>query len=474
MTSSGGGNRNAGARARFDISKVVFYTLLTVSLLGLSFAIGLHAGANKTGVYLLVSGLKSAVLDSLKAVAEEAPTLEGTHPTHFLQPRRLAGAGVTVNSATTNQQDLLLLSGFFVDTNEIRLVRRTGDVVARWPVKFYTIFPHPTHMPADAVPATNWNIDTHGALALPDGSIVFNFEWGGLVKLDHCGHVVWTVARQTHHSVERAEVGGFWVPGRRMVTGDSPYPPFETPIKEDTILKISDDGQVQAEFSVPKILYDNGLAPVLTATGSWFWTGMPWDREIVHLNKVDELSSDIAGDFPMFEAGDLALSLRDHNLLLVVDPHATKIKWWKIGPWVRQHDPRFKRGGTILVFNNNIFETAFGPNHADLISPVSGPRVSNIVEIDPVSGEHKVVYGTKKGQELLSVIRGKVETTRNGGLLITEFEGGRVLETDADGNVVWEYINRYSPEEVAEISEARIYPSSYFTVNDWSCTQADE
>ncbi len=74
---------------------------------------------------------------------------------------------------------------------------------------------------------------------------------------------------------------------------------------------------------------------------------------------------------------------------------------------------------------------------------------------------------------MLSVIRGKIDLTSSGGLLVTEFEGGRVVESDAAGNVVWEYINRYSPEEVAEITEARVYPKSYFNVSEWTCNKPE-
>jgi hypothetical protein len=70
---------------------------------------------------------------------------------------------------------------------------------------------------------------------------------------------------------------------------------------------------------------------------------------------------------------------------------------------------------------------------------------------------------------MLSVIRGKHELTERGGLLITEFEGGRVFETDSDGRTIWQYVNRHDAEQVAEITEARIYQSDYFSVSDWSC-----
>jgi hypothetical protein len=44
-----------------------------------------------------------------------------------------------------------------------------------------------------------------------------------------------------------------------------------------------------------------------------------------------------------------------------------------------------------------------------------------------------------------------------------------VRETAADGSLVWEYVNRYDAEDVAELGEARLYASSYFQVGDWSC-----
>jgi hypothetical protein len=158
-------------------------------------------------------------------------------------------------------------------------------------VRFSEILPDTGHIREP--PETNWNIDIHGALAREDGSVVFSFEWGGLVKFDRCGNVVGALPRETHHSVERAESGGYWVPARRfhVANGESPFPPFEL--------------------------------------------GKSRDREIVHLNKIEELTRDIADHFPMFGAGDLALSIREINMIVVMSPETDKVKWWRIGPSLR-------------------------------------------------------------------------------------------------------------------------------------------
>jgi len=460
--------------SRIDSSRVLFYTTCIAGFIILSFAFGLYSGFNRTAVFQGVRELKNKVEESFELVSGEATTLLKIHPEHFVQPARHEGSGVTVNKAPGGEEELILLSGFFEENNQLRLIRRDGTVIAKWPVRFTEIFPNPSHLWNP--PKTDWNIDTHGALALPDGSVVFNFEYGGLVKLDRCGNLVWVLEQATHHSVELAEGGGFWVPGRvyHSEESESPLTPFQTPLKEDTIMKVSEDGKVLVEISVPKLLYENGLEPLITS--GWPDAALAWGShdEIVHLNKIAELPSDIAEDFTLFEAGDLALSLREYNMIFVVDPETRKIKWWRIGPWLRQHDPEFTYGGKIIVFSNNIFissssEDTDAHGHGKAIASISFPRGSNIIEIDPLSGVHKVIYGDVAGQEMFTRIRGKHEITQNGGLLITEFESGRVFETDTEGNTIWEYINRYDSDEVAEISEARVYQAGYFRVSDWAC-----
>lgn len=450
-----------------NISKILFYGVIAAAAFGISFGYGYYSGLEKNWFYRLAHSIKA----DIDIVFKEKANISKTRPVHLLQPARYDGSGVTVNKTGDDNDELVLLSGFFEDSNELRLIRRNGDIIARWVVKFSDIFPDPSYLKNP--PATDWNIDTHGAIALPDGSVVFNFDYGGLVKIDRCGRVLWTLELPSHHSIDLAEGGGFWVPGRNFHNAGqaSPFLPFAPPFVEDTIMKISSDGILISEISVPKLFYDNGLESLLTSTGEPIESNPNWDKELVHLNKIAELKSDMADDFPLFNAGDLLLSLRNYNMLLVVDPETKTIKWWKIGPWTRQHDPEFIPGGKIIVFNNNIYRSAFGTGPD--ISTLDIPRVSNIIELDPVTGKHRIIYGERHNQELLSVIRGKHELASHGGLLITEFEGGRVLETDASGQVIWEYINRYDQDEVAEITEARVYSAVYFNVTDWSCEASD-
>ncbi len=427
----------------------------------LFFGAGMYSGVERNFAYQAYQALSENLGLVLLELVVFSP--EGT-PEHFRQPARGAGTGVTVNERS-DDGSLIFMSGFFDGGNELRLVRRDGTPVARWPVRFSEHFPDTSHLVNP--PQRDLNTDLHGALVHPDGSVVFNYEYSGTVKLSRCGEAIWTLAHPTHHSIETSESGGYWIPGRAYVgpEADPRFPPF-TIGKEDLVLKVSEDGEILAQKSVPEILYENGLEPLLTASGINFYPGLEWGKELVHVNKIGELSRAIADAFPDFEAGDLVISMRTFNLVIVVDPDDWKVKWHSIGPWRRQHDPEFNPDGTITVFNNNVYRNALAP--LDL-ARLDVPRDSNIVRVDPATGVTEVAYGQRAGEEFLTVIRGKHETLPGGGFLITEFEGGRVFEVDAERRIVWEYINRFDEDEVLEVTEARLYPASYFTVQDWRC-----
>jgi hypothetical protein len=182
------------------------------------------------------------------------------------------------------------------------------------------------------------------------------------------------------------------------------------------------------------------------------------DNELSHLNKIVELTAEQATAYPMFDAGDLMISLRDRNLILVFDPDSRKVLWWKIGPWVRQHDPDFDARGGITVFDNYRDEMDG--------SLLGGSR---IVEVDLASGVDRILFGDRPDEFMYTQIRGQHTAMPSGGLLIVESNGGRVFQTDANRRTIWQYVNRYDEKDVAHITEAHVYSPDFFDVAAWTC-----
>ncbi len=81
------------------------------------------------------------------------------------------------------------------------------------------------------------------------------------------------------------------------------------------------------------------------------------------------------------------------------------------------------------------------------------------------------LYGGKPDEEMFTSRAGDHQRIGPGerSILINESRGGRVLEVNPAGTVVWEYINRYNDDRVAAIYGALRYPEDYFTVTDWTC-----
>jgi hypothetical protein len=399
---------------------------------------------------------------SVKEVLAERDTLLGVRPTWLLEQARYNGGGVTIFSKEKTAPGLTLLSGFFGDVLALRLIRLDGTVVREWPARFSEFFPSPHHIkPLERVPKTDWNTGIQGAWIFPDGSVLFNFEGLGSVRLDRCGSVEWTLARMTHHSVEVSADGTFWIPSLHFLEYTSRYPGLKPPFDEDMILKVSQDGRVLKEISVLDLIFKNGLQPLLFANGL-ATLQVPGTHTMVHLNDVEELKPSMASRFPQFAVGDLLLSLRNYNLLMVVDPKSLEVKWHETGPWLKQHDPYFASNGTISVFSNNPDGSADG-------SILGG---STIIDVDPQTKNFVVRYGSKRDQRLFTAVRGEHQRLENGNELITESHAGRVIEVTPHGEIVWEFINRYDEQTVALVSGATRFSESYFTTSDWKCEQS--
>jgi hypothetical protein len=66
---------------------------------------------------------------------------------------------------------------------------------------------------------------------------------------------------------------------------------------------------------------------------------------------------------------------------------------------------------------------------------------------------------------------GKQQQLPNDNILIAESDAGRVIEINLDGEIVWQYTNRWSESQVATIMEGVRFPLGYFNLSDEECSR---
>jgi len=272
----------------------------------------------------------------------------------------------------------------------------------------------------------------HGLEILRDGSVVMNDGDAGntIRRLDWCGEPIWMKYVRSHHAVNVAgDVVWHLEDGAPFVARDL------------------DTGEVLRRFSWHDVLAANPRLGVLEVRwdvlrGETF--PLPY-----HGNDIDPLPARMADAFPMFDAGDLLISARSLDLVFVLDPETLKVKWWRAGPWRRQHDPDWQPDGTITVFDNQMAKKL-------------SAGASRIVRIDPATMATDIVYdGVAHG--LYTEIRGTHQRLADGSLLVTSPQQGRAVWIDPDGRLRLDLRNAYDAKANLLLSEVRYLPPDYFT-----------
>lgn len=256
----------------------------------------------------------------------------------------------------------------------------------------------------------------HGFAVLPDASAVFAFDGGkSLQKIDACSSQIWQEGGDYHHAVTLTE-------DRQHVwtlSGDALAMVNVETGQVARSIHLFDVIEANPEIDILEIrrLHDND------AFGNARDRNDPYLEDPFHLNDVDPLPSDIADAFPQFQAGDLLVSLRSPNLVMVVDPDTARVKWWRVGAWKRQHDPDWLPSGRIAVFDNQM-----------------NRQWSRIVEIEPRSLEVSVRLPGEP-YDFYTRIRGKHQILPSGHHLVVSSQQSWAFEIGPDGKVALEFMN---------------------------------
>jgi hypothetical protein len=345
----------------------------------------------------------------------------------------------------------------------LRLINKKGQVFHKWQVNRTDLFQGGFAHKKDPSQAS-----THGALLLPEGDSVVNVSYIGMARLDACGNVLWTLKEGNHHSIARAGDGSFWTPGvsskLRTRTPEFPggFPGLEKPVWMSRILHVSEDGKILDRINVLDILHANdlhryipkGMGPRFEKIGT----------DPLHLNDVEPLDPHMAAEYPLFEAGDLLVSLRYPSLVLVLDPENREVKWYESRLFTHQHDPDFLGDGWIGVFDNRRDGTERG-------AMLGGTR---IVALEPHADSMKVLFPTRHSAPHYTATAGKWQMLSNRNMILVEARAGRVAEVDSSGHTVWEWINApISDTKMPPVTKAVRTSLSRKDVASWPCSSVD-
>lgn len=332
----------------------------------------------------------------------------------------------------------------------MRLIDREGTVLHEWLVDRGEVF-------SGLQERDPTRTDIQGSLLLPNGDVLFTLENVGTVRLNSCREILWTQVEGNHHSIAQAEDGSFWIPGSRSESAGK-YPGLKELGLEtvwlDRLLHVSEEGDILADISVMDLLYENNLGHIIFQYNRS-------SRDVTHLNDIEPLSPSLSGEYPMFDSGDLLVSLRRLNLVFVVDPETRDIKWYSREPFIWQHDPDFIGDGWIGIFDNNI---RIGN---------STEEGSQIVALQPHSDSTHILFQPNIVDRFYTYHRGKWQMLDNGNMLLTEEETGRALEVSAEGKPVWEWVHEPYGSKVPSVTKATRYGLTHEDVADWPCSSVD-
>jgi hypothetical protein len=273
------------------------------------------------------------------------------------------------------------------------------------------------------------------SLLLGDGSLVVQ-DNSPLLRFDHCGRLLWSQGIDLfHHSIETDENGNLWVPTtiepRTVELGNWQF-------EDNGIALLTPDGDVLFNKSIAQIFDENGLGMHIYGQGG--------DQEDpIHVNDVQPVLSNGV----IWRKGDLFLSLRNKSMVLLYRPSTNKIVWYRVGPWMQQHDVDLLDDRRIAIFDNQA--------RTKYVYNVIVPETNDWIVEDVTSGAIERPFREAfRKLDIRTPFEGLAELVSDGELMAEETMYGRLVTFDRSGDVVWQFINRAGDGKVYKVSWSRL------------------
>ncbi len=362
-----------------------------------------------------------------RALLQQRSGASDPYASDLWREARSARRGVTVSDPARMQPGYTLYTSGH--TQGALLIDADGTVVHEWKLPYEQIWDAQSSSVHKPVAGTH--IYFRKAVLYPNGDLLAVYDGVGdtphgygLVKMDRESRVIWTYLQNAHHDVDVAPDGRIFTLTHEIV--DEAFEPrlhLKPPRIDDFVVELSVEGRELRK--IPLLQAHNGTPYLRLLDRSPWYLGRSGDY--LHTNTIDYIDAGIARHFDFAREGQLLLSMRETGAIAVLDPDRGKLVWAMRGSWVGQHDPDMLDNGHILLFDNN---GHFG-THGQ----------SRVIEVDPKDERIVWSYAGSADAPLDSRIRSAQQRLANGNTLITESDGGRLLEVTQQGEIVWEYVN---------------------------------
>ncbi len=293
---------------------------------------------------------------------------------------------------------------------EAVLMDMKGQVLHTWSRSFREIWPD-AELDGAYPGISYWR----RALALPNGDLAVIFEGLGIACLDKNSKVRWSRLNHAHHDLAVDENGNIVTLTFKFRV--LPRIDAQAIIREDFITVMDKAGNTKSEVSVLECFENSPFAQMLDERREK--TG-----DIFHTNTVEILDEAMAKALPAFRAGNILTSMRNMDVVAVVDIQEASVVWAHKGSYREQHDPTLLENGHLLLFDN------LGQKQGSAVWEFELPSM-------------KTVWSYRGGTDgpLMSWACGANARLANGNTLITESDNGRAFEVTPERDIVWEFIN---------------------------------
>jgi hypothetical protein len=354
------------------------------------------------------------------------------------------------------------------------LIDMRGEVVHRWELPFRRAWPRAPHV-RDPVP--DERIHWFRCHLYPNGDLlaIYHAEgdtpYGyGLVKLDKDSNLLWAYPANVHHDLDVAEDGTIYTLTQKIVREAPAGLEFlPSPYLGDFLVVLSPEGQELDSIPILEAFRDSPYALMLAVIGEGralidvplsgdttpapdYASQLLAKGDIVHTNSVKVLSQARAAKFPLFQPGQLLLSVRNLDTIAVLDRPTRRVVWAARGVWRIQHDAEFLNNGHLLLFDNS-----------------GSIKSCRVIEYDPLTQATPWAYPNENATPFSALFRGMKQRLPNGNTLIVDPYNVRIFEVTHEKELVWESFGpggvtavtgarRYRPDELTFLKGARARP----------------